>query len=67
MLWFNKKVKKQELAEKAKESVKQVALHKEKQRKTVAQAQKIADNFNQALIENGVTIRIHAAMGGKRH
>lgn len=68
MFWFKKrKAKTVAQDELAKEVEIDVKAHKAKAAKVVAQGQKIVDNFNKVLEENGITIRIHAAAGGKRH
>lgn len=46
---------------------KDVQKHKNETTKVVAQTKKIVNNFNKTFKENGFTIRIHAAAGGKRH
>lgn len=68
MFWFEKrKAKIVAQDELAKEVEIDVKAHKAKTAKVVAQGQKIVDNFNKVLEENGITIRIHATAGGKRH
>jgi ERCC4-type nuclease len=64
---FNRKKRKETLAQKEAEIDKEVKRHKVQRDRVLVQSRKVTDNFNKVLNENGITISIHLATGGKRH
>lgn len=66
MLWFNKKKQEQaETAEHNRAVTVEIEHHKEETAKAIAKTKKVTDNFNKVLNQNGITIKIHLAAGGK--
>lgn len=64
MLWFNQnKEEDKTLREQEIEEV--IQLHKETTDNAIAKTQKVTDNFNRVIKENGFTLKIHVAAGGK--
>lgn len=67
MLWFKRKKEQVKQDERAKQVSVEVRQHKNKSKKVMANTQKVSDNLNKLLRENGITIKISLATGGKRH
>lgn len=64
MLWFKNKRKKQQSI-KAQKIEKEIAVHKKAAKKTVATFKSAANEFNKDFKENGFTVKIFLAAGGK--
>lgn len=65
MLWFRRNKTEVRLKEKEKLVNAEVEYHKIKTAKEAAKTRKITDNFNKVLKENGITIKIYSAAGGR--
>jgi hypothetical protein len=67
MMLFNRKKEslatREDLEKKISVEIKQ---HEKITKKTVAETKKVADNFNRVIRNNGFTLQIHVAAGGKR-
>lgn len=67
MFWFRKNSNvRQEQKQLEQLAANEVAKHTQKTHDTIAETTKVADNFNRIIKENGFTLKIHIAAGGKR-
>jgi len=71
MTWFKKSQEKKDAIAETKrlEQVVSVEIehHQNATAKTVAETKKVTDNFNRVIKENGFTLKIHVAAGGRKH
>jgi hypothetical protein len=64
MAWFTRKKKEEQLVAKQKVE-KEIAMHKKSIKKNVDTVKRVATKFNKDFEENGFTVKIFSAMGGK--
>jgi hypothetical protein len=67
MLWFKKrKQEKDDRCDKEKRINLEVEAHHLSQRKSIEETRKVTEKFVQRVKDNGFTLRIYSAAGGKR-
>lgn len=68
-MWWSKKRRQEDddRAERERAVTVEIQHHKKETAKVIAQTKKVTDNFNRVLNQNGITIKIHLAAGGKHH
>lgn len=67
MFWFFRNKHKEMQERQQKEVSIEVRRHKQKRAKVVARTQNAADELNEVLARNNITISIHRAAGGRFH